>query len=52
MAAAFDTGMVAGTMGFGLVAEWTGYGGIFALAAATVAAGAVGGHLWGRRLRR
>lgn len=51
MAAAFDTGVVLGTMGLGLVAEWTGYRGVFAVAAAAVAAGAVAGNFWGRRQR-
>jgi MFS family permease len=50
-AAAFDTGAVLGTMGLGLVAEWTGYRGVFAVAAAAVAGGAVAAHLWGRRQR-
>ena len=49
MAAAFDTGVILGTMGLGLVAEWTGYRGVFAVAAIAVAAGASVGHLWGRR---
>jgi MFS family permease len=50
-AAAFDTGVVLGTMGLGLVAEWTGYSGVFVVAAAAVAAGAVAAHFWGRRQR-
>jgi predicted MFS family arabinose efflux permease len=50
-AAAFDTGVVLGAMGLGLVAEWTGYRGVFAVAAAAVAAGAVAAHFWGRRQR-
>ncbi len=49
MAAAFDTGVILGTMGLGLVAEWAGYRGIFGVAAALVAAGACVGAIWGRR---
>jgi MFS family permease len=49
MAAAFDTGVILGTMGLGLVAEWIGYRGVFAVAAVAVATGASVGHLWRRR---
>jgi MFS family permease len=49
LAAAFDFGNVAGTMGLGLVAERLGYGGIFILAAGILATGAVAAHWWGRR---
>jgi len=49
LAAAFDLGNVAGTMGLGLVAERLGYGGIFLLAAGVVAVGAAAAQWWGRR---
>jgi len=49
LAAAFDLGNVAGTMGLGLVAERLGYGGIFLLAAGIVAVGAAAAQWWGRR---
>ncbi len=49
LAAAFDLGMVVGTVGLGLVAEFLGYRGIFALAAAAVALGAMVVHWWSQR---
>jgi MFS family permease len=49
LAAAFDTGMILGTFGLGMAAEWIGYRGIFWLSAAIVAAGASGSYLLGRR---
>jgi MFS family permease len=49
LAAAFDLGNVAGTMGLGLVAERLGQGGIFLLAAGIVAVGAAAAQWWGRR---
>lgn len=49
LAAAFDLGMVLGTMGLGLLAEWIGYRGIFFVAAGIVAAVGGAGH---RLIRR
>lgn len=49
LAASFDTGMILGTVGLGIVAEWIGYRGIFWLSAGIVAAGASTSYLLGRR---
>jgi MFS family permease len=49
LAASFDTGMVLGTLGLGVVAEWIGYRGIFWLSAGIVATGATASYLLGRR---
>jgi len=49
LAAAFDSGMIVGTLGLGVVAEWIGYHGIFWLSAGIVAAGASTSYLLGRR---
>jgi MFS family permease len=49
LAASFDTGMILGTLGLGVVAEWIGYRGIFWLAAGIVSAGATTSYLLGRR---
>ncbi len=49
LAAGFDLGMVMGTVGLGLAAEFLGYRGIFALAAAAVALGAALAHWWSQR---
>lgn len=49
LAAAFDLGVILGTMGLGLVAEWTGYRMIFAVAAGAVALGGALAHAWGHR---
>ena len=49
LAASFDTGMILSTLGLGVVAEWTGYHGIFWLSAGIVAAGASASYLLGRR---
>ena len=49
LAASFDTGMILSTLGLGVVADWTGYQGIFWLSAGIVAAGAATSYLLGRR---
>jgi MFS family permease len=49
LAASFDTGMILSTLGLGVVADWTGYQGIFWLSAGIVAAGATTSYLLGRR---
>jgi MFS family permease len=49
LAASFDSGMILSTMGLGIVAEFTGYRGIFWLSSFTVAAGATVSYLLGRR---
>lgn len=49
LAASFDTGMILSTLGLGVVADWTGYRGIFWLSAAIVAGGASASYLLGRR---
>lgn len=49
LAASFDTGMILGTLGLGIVAEWIGYRGIFWLSAGVVAVGATTSYLLGRR---
>jgi MFS family permease len=49
LAAAYDMGVVLGTMGLGLVAEWVGYRGIFGLAAAAIVLGAGAAQVWGHR---
>lgn len=49
LAAGYDLGVVLGTVGLGLLAEWIGYRGIFAVAAGAVALGAVTFHAWGKR---
>ena len=49
LAASFDSGMILSTIGLGIVAEYTGYRGIFWLSSFTVAAGATTGYLLGRR---
>ena len=49
LAAAFDAGMILGTLGLGAVAAWIGYHGIFWLSAGIVAAGASTSYLLGRR---
>ncbi len=49
LAAAYDSGVILGTMGLGLMAEWIGYRGIFGLAAAMVALGAGTAQVWGHR---
>lgn len=50
LAAAFDLGVVAGTMGLGLLAEWLGTRGIFFVAAGIVSGVAAITHLWRGRL--
>jgi MFS family permease len=49
LAASFDTGMILSTLGLGVVADWTGYQGIFWLSAGIVAAGATSSYLLGKR---
>jgi len=49
LAAAFDLGVVFGTMGLGVLAEWLGTRGIFFVAAGIVSALAVTAHVWERR---
>ena len=49
LAAAFDTGMILSTLGLGVVAEWTGYHGIFWLSAGIVVSGATSSYLLGKR---
>jgi MFS family permease len=49
LAAGYDLGVVLGAVGLGLVAEWIGVRGIFAVAAGGVALGAVVAHVWARR---
>lgn len=49
LAAAFDTGMILGTLGLGAVGEWIGYHGIFWFSAGIVALGATTSYLLGRR---
>jgi hypothetical protein len=51
LAAAFDLGVVIGTMGLGLAAEWLGTRGIFFVAAGIVATGAAAGAVWQRATR-
>ncbi len=50
LAAAFDLGVVVGTMGLGLLAEWLGTRGIFFVAAGLTAGMAVVSHVRVRRL--
>ncbi len=49
LAAAYDLGVILGSMGLGLVAEWIGYHGIFLFAGAALALGAAAAHWWGHR---
>jgi MFS family permease len=49
LSAGSDLGVVLGAMGLGLVAEWIGYRGIFAVAAGAVALGAAAAYALGHR---
>jgi len=49
LAASFDTGMILSSMGLGIVAEYTGYHGIFWLSSLVVASGATFSYFLGRR---
>ncbi len=49
LAASFDTGMILSSMGLGVVAEFTGYHGIFWLSSLIVAGGATLSYFLGRR---
>ncbi len=49
LAASFDTGMILGTLGLGVVEEWIGYHGIFWFSSGVVAAGAMASYLLGKR---
>ena len=47
--AAYDLGVILATVGLGVVAEWLGYPGTFAVAAAVMVLGAGVAHMWGER---
>jgi len=48
-AAAYDLGVVLATVVLGAIAEWIGYRGIFAVAAAVMVLGVGTAHVWGQR---